>query len=218
MSGFARRYRTFVAFLVILVVTTTALFPKLGAAPALLIGFDAGALLFLALIARLFVTATPATMRRRAADNEPDQLGLTVFALIIVAVVLTGVGVELAGQGMHDKTRILLAAATLTLAWIFANTLFALHYAHLWYLPGRADTAPRRDRGGLAFPGEDTEPDFWDVAYFAFVLGMTFQVSDVAITSRHIRRTALIHGLLAFFYNIGVVALSVSIVANGFSG
>ncbi len=218
MSGFVRRYRNFVAFLAVLLTVAAALYATLGAGQALLIGFDAGASVFLVQIVRLFTTATAATMRRRAADNEPDHFGLTVFSLIIVAVVLTGVGVELSGQGMHDKARILLAAATLTLAWSFANTLFALHYAHIWYLPHSADATSHRDHGGLEFPGDDKEPDFWDFAYFAFVLGMTFQVSDVVITGKRIRRTALVHGLLAFLYNIGVVALSVSLVATGLSG
>jgi uncharacterized membrane protein len=43
---------------------------------------------------------------------------------------------------------------------------------------------------------------------------MTFQVSDVEITSRRIRRLALFHALIAFAFNTAIVALSINIVAG----
>jgi uncharacterized membrane protein len=100
-------------------------------------------------------------------------------------------------------------AAALLLSWLFMNTLFALHYAHQFY----GDDARRQRRGGLEFPGRD-DPDYWDFVYFAIVIGMTFQVSDVQITSRSIRRTVLVHGLVAFAFNVVIIALSVNVVAG----
>jgi uncharacterized membrane protein len=81
-----------------------------------------------------------------------------------------------------------------------------LHYAHEYYARSGQGTA-------LEFPGT-AEPDYWDFLYFAFVIGMTFQVSDVNIVDRDIRRIALAHGVIAFFFNLGILALSINIVAG----
>ncbi|MEY2884122.1 MAG: hypothetical protein RL490_1846 [Pseudomonadota bacterium] len=204
-----RRYPHFIAFAALTLLITAVLLPFLPPARALLIGFDSGAAVFLIALLRIFRRDRAEAMRRRAAGNEPDHHVLTGLALFIVGVVVTAVWVELARDG--GRHGVALAALSLALAWTFANSLFAIHYAHVYYLRG-----PNGDRGGLEFPGADTTPDYWDFTYYAFVLGMTFQVSDVQITSGHMRRLALAHGLLAFFYNIGVVALSVSVVASLF--
>ncbi len=87
------------------------------------------------------------------------------------------------------------------------NTIFALHYAHEFY----GDWGGKGS--GLDFPGT-REPDYWDFFYFAFVIGMTFQVSDVQITSRRIRRLALFHALIAFAFNTAIVALSINIISG----
>jgi len=88
--------------------------------------------------------------------------------------------------------------------------VFALRYAHEYY-----ETAPGHVGidGGLQFPADD-EPDYWDFFYFALVLGMTFQVSDVQITSRTLRRLAAVHGLLGFLFNTVIIALTVNIGAS----
>jgi uncharacterized membrane protein len=90
------------------------------------------------------------------------------------------------------------------------HTLFALRYAHEYYsiVPG-GDAV----EGGLKFPGDDP-PDYWDFFYYALVLGMTFQVSDVEILSRKLRRLASVHGLLGFLFNTVILALSVNIAAS----
>ena len=96
-----------------------------------------------------------------------------------------------AATGLH----VTLAAVTILLAWFFMNTIFALHYAHFFY--GDSDAAAGAEARGLAFPGR-AEPDYWDFLYFSFVIGMTFQVSDVQIENQPLRRIALAHGVLAF--------------------
>lgn len=207
--NFLRRYIAFTAFVATMIASGTVLAFFIDPPRALLAGFDAGALIFLSLLLLRFNRETAEKMRHRAADNEPDHHSLVIIALLIVAVILTAVWVELAGSGHRSTQGIILAACTLSLAWLFTNCLFALHYAHNWYLGGSDG-----DRGGLSFPGNDEAPDHWDFAYFAFVLGMTFQVSDVVITSKAMRRLALFHAMLAFVFNIAVVALSVSLVAT----
>jgi uncharacterized membrane protein len=84
--------------------------------------------------------------------------------------------------------------------------MFALHYAHEYY--------DEIDGGGLAFPGDDRAPDYWDFVYFAFVIGMTSQVSDVGITGKGIRRTAAAHGIVSFMFNAALLALTVNIAAS----
>ena len=93
------------------------------------------------------------------------------------------------------------------LSWLMVHLVFTFHYAHKYYSIAEVP--------GLDFPGkEHDEPDYLDFAYFAFVIGCTFQVSDVAITSRSIRRLALLHGLLSFVLNTFVVALTVNMLAG----
>ncbi len=108
-----------------------------------------------------------------------------------------------------------LAFATVIGSWSLIHTLFALHYAHIYY--GDSDD-PRvaRHAGGLIFPDERT-PDYLDFAYFSFVVGMTCQVSDVQISGRKLRRWALVHGLLSFAFNTAILALSINVVSSLFT-
>jgi uncharacterized membrane protein len=101
-----------------------------------------------------------------------------------------------------------MAVATILLSWLFVHTMFSLHYAHEYY-------GERRDGkiGGLRFPHDD-KPDYRDFLYFSLVIGMTSQVSDVAIESKVLRRVAAIHGVLSFFFNLVVLALTVNMVSN----
>lgn len=94
------------------------------------------------------------------------------------------------------------------LSWAFIHTMFALHYAHEFY----GENAGRG--GGMAFPGGDERPDYWDFIYFSFVIGMTSQVSDVGVTSKQIRRTVAAHGVVSFVFNAALLALTVNIAAS----
>ncbi|QXQ04710.1 DUF1345 domain-containing protein [Sphingosinicellaceae bacterium] len=202
-----RRYARFAMFFAIMIVATGALF-AIGAkiVPAVLGGFDLGAIAFLGATLWALSDDEADEMRKRAAENEPDQYILQIVAAVIIVVIVTAVGFELtSGSGRS----LALAGGTLLLAWLFGNVLYAIHYAHSYYL----DDGKGGDCGGLEFPGED-EPVYWDFAYFSFVLGMTFQVSDVEIKRTGLRRTALIHSLIAFLFNLGVIALTVSLVGN----
>ncbi len=215
--NFASRYLPFVAFLVIGLAAFLALMQHWGLAwaPALLGGFDLGAAAFLAMLVHRFVVDDSTRMRSRAAANDVDHWVVLSFGLIIVVVIVSSVWLELTGADNGSKFTILLSTGTLIMAWFFANTLFSLHYAHIWYLKGEpGPDGAHSDHGGLDFPGNTPEPDYWDFSYFSFVLAMTFQVSDVQVTSKRMRRLALMHGLIAFFFNIAVIAVSVNLVSN----
>lgn len=98
------------------------------------------------------------------------------------------------------------AAVGIVLSWLYLNMIFALHYARLLRLHRNAMLGPGFSRQG--------SPRYWDFAYFALVLGATFQVSDVQIVSRRMRRTALVHSVIAFFFNVFIIAISVNVVAG----
>jgi uncharacterized membrane protein len=129
-------------------------------------------------------------------------------AVASLAAVVAELGAAPAAPGGSSWTEVALATVTILLSWIFMHTMFALHYAHEFYGEGR-DTKV----GGLQFPGTD-EPDYWDFLYFSLVIAMTSQVSDVQISSRSIRRLGTIHGVIAFFFNLTILALTVNMVSN----
>lgn len=104
------------------------------------------------------------------------------------------------------------AITGMLLAWTMVHTTFTFHYAHIYYDDNNEDAT--KLKGGLLFPGGEEKPDYLDFAYFSFVVGMTFQVSDVNITSKTMRRLVLLHGLLSFLLNTFVVALTINMIAG----
>ncbi len=177
-----------------------------------LLAWDIGNLVMLGLSAELF-TRERAMAEDAAAQEEGEW---TVFWITLAAVLASLAAVLGEYAAMKDANatgrglRIGLVAATLLLSWLVTHTFFALRYAHEYY--GTTGGSTTIDRG-LDFPGEH-DPDYWDFFYFALVLGMTFQVSDVQISSRKLRRLAAAHGLLSFLFNTVIVALSVNIGAS----
>jgi uncharacterized membrane protein len=97
------------------------------------------------------------------------------------------------------------------LSWIMVHTIYVFHYAHEYY--DSKDKNGNKYVGGLVFP-EENEPDYLDFAYYSFCMGCTFQVSDINITSRKIRRITMFHSLLSFVLNTFVVALTVNLIAG----
>ena len=134
------------------------------------------------------------------------------FASLLAVGLLLGTAKGLVKGALAEN--ISMAALTVFLSWCLTHTVFALHYAHIFYVA--SDDAPAEEDGaGLDFP-QEKHPDFLDFAYFAFVVGMTCQVSDVQITSRRIRRIALVHGVLAFVFNTVILALSINLASSLF--
>ncbi|CAB3630750.1 MULTISPECIES: DUF1345 domain-containing protein [Achromobacter] len=175
---------------------------------SLLLGFDAGALVFLLMTARVFGRTSAAAMRQHAQQQDVGRTGVLWSSVALSCMVMMALWVELRGEGgAGDVLAMLAAAVTIILSWLYMNMIFALHYAHGYY--GHRNAMHK----GLDFPGTD-EPDYWDFAYFALVLGMTFQVSDVQIVNRRVRRTALTHSVIAFFFNVFIIAISVNVAAG----
>ena len=181
-----------------------------GLSPSLaaLLGFDVGALVFLLLTARVFGRTSPAAVRLHASQHDVGRTGVLWSSVALSCVVLVALWVELRAESTAGAVLDMLAAATtIVLSWLYMNMIFALHYAHGYY--GHRNAMHK----GLDFPGTD-EPDYWDFAYFSVVLGMTFQVSDVQIVNRRMRRMAMTHGVIAFFFNVFIIAISVNVAAG----
>ena len=181
-----------------------------------LIAADSGILLFLAAVWFMMVRATPEGMRQRAAREDENRYAVLFVSVTAAIAILMTIVFELHGlkdlSGAREGLNVTLAVGTIVLSWFFMNTTFALHYAHGYY--GDADPSSNyKPSGGLIFPGQ-REPDYWDFLYFSFVLGMTFQVSDVQIEEHTLRREALAQGVLAFFFNVAVLALTINIIAG----
>ncbi len=188
-------------------------------ADALDLGFDGAALAFLASLLPLFLTpCDSAAMRAQAARNDANRwavLGITSLLTVVIMTALAGelphIGHAGAGGGHFALVKLI---GTLLLTWLFANAVYALHYAHLYYTP---DPVTCQDARGLDFPGGE-DPDYLDFVYFAFTLGMTFQTADVAMTGKPIRRIAILHGFAAFVFNIGVIAFSINAIGGAATG
>jgi len=151
---------------------------------------------------------------RRAAQADP---GRNVLLALVVASILAGLGsaVVILGRGPNvpagdHALALALGVTAVVLGWLLIHTTFILRYAHLFYYDSDQDGTAQR---GLTFPGTK-DPDDYDFAYFSFVIGMTFQVSDVQITDPGVRSVALLHALLSFGYNTAIIALGVNLVSN----
>jgi uncharacterized membrane protein len=156
---------------------------------------------------------------RNIAGEQDTSRSLTFLFVLFAAFISVFAIVVLLQQTPHSSKggltyHILLAAAAVFCSWTLIHTLFTLRYAHLFYTYSeRSNQSHEKNAGGLEFP-KTTVPDYLDFAYFSFVLGMTFQVSDVQITSALLRRLALLHGFLSFVYNTIIIALSINIISG----
>jgi uncharacterized membrane protein len=199
----------FVLIGVLATVAVPAAIPSLGWRLGTMAGFDVAGAAFLLSAIPLFAMRA-ARMRNAAQANDANRVALLAITLGVMLVVLVSVAAELGQKGTPDQGAVWLILSTLLLVWVFSNLVFALHYAHLYYL---ADDSGE-DRRGLAFPDTD-EPDYGDFMYFACTLGMTFQTSDVAVRARAMRRVVLFHSLAAFAFNLGVVAFTINVLGGG---
>jgi len=197
----------FVLFCVVFVIGLAVAIPALGFGLGTMAAFDAASAIFLVAMAPLLRGGDADAMRTHAKNNDANRAGLLALTALVMVVILVAVAGELTNKG--DQAAASLVVGTLALAWLFSNSVYALHYAHMFYLGDDKG----HDRGGLEFPKCD-EPDYWDFLYFAFTLGMTFQTSDVDMTSGEMRRVAIGQCLAAFVFNIGVLAFTINVLGG----
>jgi uncharacterized membrane protein len=198
----------FLLFAIVLIAGLAIAIPTLGWGRGAMIGFDIAAVEFLLSVLPLLVKGDPEHMRASSQANDANRAGLLIITVVTSIAILAAVVSEKLDKA--NPMMIALVLTSLVLAWIFSNTIYALHYAHLFYL--KAEDG--EDSGGINFPGCD-HPDYWDFVYFSFTLGMTFQTSDVEIASRRIRRVVIGHCLAAFVFNLGILAFTINSIGGG---
>lgn len=197
----------FLLFLGILIVAMIGARWQLTDLPlAAMAGFDIAAAMFLVTCVPLLRTRSPHSIKSHAAQNDANRTLLLAITGIVMAVLMFSIAAETVGQRPEPVTKVLIII-TLVIAWLFSNTVYALHYAHLAYIH------PEAGCHGLEFP-HTTQPIYSDFVYFAFTLGMTFQTSDVTITNERLRRVVTVHCLAAFFFNIGVLAFTINVLGG----
>src|SRR5690242_19620162 len=168
--------------------------------------FDVAAILFLLSCAPLLGTREARVIRQHAEQNDANRHVLLAITGIVMAALLTAITAEALGHNPQPFTKALSITA-LAFAWLFSNTVYALHYAHMVYLH------PDVGCVGLEFP-RTSHPVYWDFIYFNFTNGMAFATSDVVITETRMRKTVIIHGLAAFAFNIGVLAFTINVLGS----
>lgn len=192
--------------------------PEWRANTRLLIGWNAGAFLYFILAGGMIVTASHESIRRRAVMQDEGRFVILIFTTLAAAMAIGAIVAQLGTvkdlKGIVKDLHIALAAVTIISAWTLIHLMFALHYAHEYVIERTAGSAkPAKERGGLSFPGTET-PDYVDFLYFSYVIGVASQTADVEISSSAMRRIALVHCVLAFFFNSAVLALTINIAAG----
>ena len=170
-------------------------------------GWDIFSLMLISLHWFMFFKTSPieTCLKAKIQDETKEE----IFAIVLVSTFagLLAVILLLINKDIKPLS-LVIALSGMFLSWFLVHTTFSMRYAHLFY----GDNENGKG-SGLDFPGNES-PDFVDFAYFSFVLGMTFQVSDVEISSRQIRRLSLLHSLIAFIFNTVIVALTINALAG----
>ena len=209
-------------FMLFLVAYPVATLGLIAVAPrwsqAMLGGFDIAALLFIGSLFGLLRDHTPETMTAHAQVNDTRRPAVLAITSLVMVVIVTAVTIELPDarkeQGLMHIVSLVVVLLSLLIAWLFSNLVWMLHYAHMYYRDSAAI-------GGLRFPTQKNDrderrhcPDYWDFIYFSLTMGMAFATSDVEIERGDIRRIAVIHSAVAFFYNLVVLAFTINVTAG----
>ncbi len=198
----------FLMFLAVIIIASATVALWLPFSEAVIYGFDLAALAFILTALPLWRGDNAASARARAARDDAGRLTLMLTAAVVIATILLALGRMIESRQTLTSVDFTVVAGSLVLTWLFSNLVYAFHYAHLFY-----DQKAEGDAGGIVFP-EGGEPVFADFVYFAFVIGMTCQTADLDIASRRIRRVATVQGLFAFFFNLGVLALTINVLSG----
>jgi uncharacterized membrane protein len=182
----------------------------------LLVGWNAATWFYFLLSGIMIARASNETIKAEIQDD--GRFFILVLSSLAAAAAIGAIIAQLAivkeTTGLLKELHIGLAAATIVSAWSFIHLMFGLHYAHDYFLERAATpNRPAKKAGGLCFPGTKN-PDYLDFLYFSFVIGVACQTADVEITSQPVRRTALVHCVLAFFFNSAVLAFTINIAAG----
>ncbi len=199
------------------------------------LSWDSGVFVTIVLLFRFMSQSVDADAMAKRSDRLDEGRGAVLWISLIGAVAsIAAVCAEMllnkADKGQYQYFRILVMIVTVALSWTFTQLVFAVHYAHDYYMPAnppeRLDLVKDRlppphhahlpYRGGLVFPGGDKTPDYWDFVHFSMVIGVACATADVNIESKAIRRLATGHGVIAFMFNAMILGLTINLSASLF--
>lgn len=203
-----RFYLALAAGVLVLAVTRTW-----DGALSLVLAGDGFFAVYLGLTTEFAAGATPSDLRERARFEDEGPAVILVITVGAIATSLASIFSLLGEEELPERLRIVLAIASVSLGWVTLHTVLAFRYAHSYYRSFQSADKGLQHAGGLAFPDSD-EPGTWDFLYFAFVIGMTAQVSDVQVVSSGMRRLTLVHGIASFFFNTVLLALAINLAAG----
>jgi len=176
----------------------------------ILIGWDIGVIVYITMCVWIFLSCNADQIRRQSILQDEGRFAIPVLTVGAAIASIAAIFIELrtaAGSPTRDPLLLSLGVITILLSWTFIQTIFTLHYAHEYYATHRVKIH------GLRFPGGE-KPGYWDFVYFSFVVGMTAQVSDVSVTSKAMRRIVTAHGIVAYIFNVALLALTINIAAS----
>jgi uncharacterized membrane protein len=210
-NAFARHFRHYVRFYgaVLVGVAVWLATPAFSAAVRLLLAGDAFFATYIVTMGLLSMRSRHETFLERVRRQDT---GVVVIALITAVTVVVILGSVFALLNLPDRPPAILftlSLASVPLGWFMVHIIFGFHYANVYYSPPRG----HEPAGGLSFPGGG-EPRAWDFLYFAFVVAMTAQVSDVSVVSTRLRRLTLAHGVISFFFNTVILAIAVNVTVG----
>lgn len=155
-------------------------------------------------------------LKKIATKDDGSAIFVLFFTVISSFAAVVTVLLILINSDKNEGNKlltVLLVFASVVFSWLMVHTILTFHYAHLYYDDDEDDAGENKEIGGIKFPG-DEEPGYIDFAYFSFVVGMTFQVSDVQVVNKKFRRLVLAHALISFLLNTFVVALTINFIAG----
>lgn len=214
VRSLALRPRVYFAVFVV-VLAYNAMPSSLSLSLRCVVAADAGFAVYLGLALWVMASFSHDTVKKRAARQ--DHGGVVILMIILLAIgssfvaIASLLGEAKAATGNMKPMLAGLAVLTVVLSWLVMQVVFTFHYAHEYYSPNQADGTRR----GLDFPNDDC-PDYWDFFYYATSIGATSQTSDVAISSKGLRRLTTLHAIGSFFFNTAVLALAINIGSSLF--
>ncbi len=193
--------------IVVALVCYALLTPHIRASQAVLLAFDVGAIFFLVSIVQLMSKSAPDVMRRRAERQMYGKGTIVIFSMLTLGIVLLALHDELRAGKAQASLSVVFSGLSIVLAWLLLASNFAQEYAHRYSLNRHIND------GGLMFPNTP-EPDYWDFMYFSLTLSMACQTADVQITDGRMRRLALLHSVMAFFFNVGIISITINVLGG----
>jgi uncharacterized membrane protein len=207
-------YKLIFSFAIAVIISLSLSWIRMEGTTRLMVAWDAFSLSMIGIALSTFFSICPKQIRVLA--SHEDNSRIVVFGIVLLAILGSLLGILLLLGNRHGwllskHLETLIYLTGVSASWALLHIMFTFRYAHLFY---SKHAVHKHDlAGGLELP-EEKCPDYLDFAYFSFVIGMTFQVSDIQVTSRLMRRLVLLHGLLSFLFNTVIVALTINVVVD----